>query len=55
MIDFTTVTLPLWATSDEATAFFYGFAVMAGVRLFRVGLRWVRRIASDSGGSSDGD
>jgi len=36
--------IPAWATTDEAVAWFYGFAIGATVRIFRAGLKWVKRI-----------
>lgn len=43
-MDFTLFTLPAWAVSDEAQAWFYGFATMAFVRIFRAGLRWFKGV-----------
>jgi hypothetical protein len=48
-------TIPDWATTDEALAWFYGFAVGASVRVFRAGLRWVKRIGEETTGGGDGD
>jgi len=39
--------LPAWATTDEAQAFVYGLFIAAGVRVFRAGLRWVKRVSDD--------
>jgi hypothetical protein len=41
-MNFTTISLPAWAVSDEAKAWFYGFVSMALVRVFRAGLRWFK-------------
>jgi|GEM_PF-4715388 len=45
--------VPAWATSDEALAWYYGFALAGGIRLCRAGLRWFRRVDSDGAGSED--
>jgi len=37
------VTMPEWATTEEAACFFMGFATGAGIILFRAGLRWWKR------------
>jgi len=42
-MDFTTISLPAWAVTEEAQAWFYGFAVMCFVRIFRAGLKWFKR------------
>lgn len=40
-------TLPDWATTPEAQAWFYGFVVGGSIRIFRTCLRWVKRIGAD--------
>lgn len=43
------VTLPSWALlSPEAAVFFLGFAFACGVRLFRSGNRWFKRVGEDT-------
>jgi len=37
------VTMPEWVVTEEAAAFFMGFAVGAGVCLVRAALRWFKR------------
>jgi len=44
----TGITLPAWATTDEAKCFFYGLLMAASIRIFRAGLKWMKRIANDS-------
>lgn len=50
-MDFTSISVPAWAGSNEAQAWFYGLAAAAMVRVFRAGLRWLKR--TESGVSSD--
>jgi hypothetical protein len=52
-MDWANLPLPLWATTDEAAAFFYGFCVGATVRIFRAGLRWMKRIPGNEGNQKD--
>jgi len=49
----TDIYLPAWATTDEAAAWFVGFCLGCMLRLFRVGLRWFRRVGDDSASSND--
>jgi len=42
-----TVAVPAWVTSPEGLCFVLGFALMAGVRLFRAGLKWMKRAGSE--------
>ena len=51
-MNWTTLTIPAWAVSLEAQAWFYGFAIGATVRIFRTVLRWVKRYAADHFGSN---
>lgn len=39
--------LPEWAVSQEAQAFWLGLGVGVMVRLVRAGMRWFRRIGDD--------
>lgn len=40
-------TLPAWALTDEAKAWFLGFGAMALVRVFRACLIWFRRAGTE--------
>ena len=46
-------TMPDWAVSDEAQAWFCGFYLMAMVRIFRACLKWFKRTGQDQGLSDD--
>lgn len=39
--------LPDWALTDEAQAWWLGFGAMALVRVFRAALRWFRKIGEE--------
>lgn len=43
MPDWTTFTLPTWAVTDEAQAWFCGLAFGCIFRVFRAGLTWFKR------------
>ena len=40
--------IPSWAETDEAKAWFLGLGAAVMVRVFRAGIRWFRRVGSDS-------
>ena len=41
-MDWSSLAVPLWADTDEAKCFFYGFAVGATVRIFRAACKWFK-------------
>jgi len=49
-MDFTLFTIPAWAVTPEAQAWVLGFFSAALVRVFRAGVRWLKRVDQ---GSSD--
>lgn len=40
--------LPAWAVTQDAQAFWLGFGAASMVRIFRAGLRWFHRVSDDS-------
>jgi len=51
--DVTTFTLPSWATSQAAQAFFYGLAFAIVLRLVRIGIRWFSAVSGPDRGPQD--
>ena len=49
-MDFTSISIPDWALTDEAKAWFLGFGMIAFVRIFRACLRWFKRAGVDAEG-----
>ena len=45
--------MPAWASTDEAKCWFLGFAMGATVRIFRSGLKWLKRVGDDTPNSND--
>jgi hypothetical protein len=45
---FQNLDFPSWATTDDAMVFWMGFAVACCIRIIRAGIRWFRRVGSDS-------